>query len=500
MRQTEPQFRFELLRDRQGIYGVGILGDPELPRLLLGSPLRQKPPPLILRPDHIRLLPAETDEGIAAYRPIDPSRIFRGTLEEQFRTFLEFSTAMQSGASIQQWQEDWNAPPHTDARRRKAQRFRDIKATSYREANNILAIAFGEAAPDEVLSTTRRYALPSRHAIYRAAARSDRFLQLADTFPVLAHKIALHGQRPEQSTETIAEAINLVEQGALLKHVADVMGVSMAMRKIAPHAAHIGATATRAFADAPDLIHAFLPSRRADIGPWMSAVANAMRCGPTFARWAARHYFEFGGGAKANRWLADIGDWVRACNLDAPRRANVPSLVTRPFNPAMSPRTVTRLAEEWHEALLEFQAMDRDFGQVDAFAAPKRPRYIANELPPPWLDGAIIDGFEITPITGRDGLYREGKDMGNCVGTYGDFVAQGESYIYTVRRDKKPVGTLELWRDGRSIRLGQFRGRFNKPAPLSADDAVRKWLRLNGARIGLEPPQAISVLDNEDTR
>lgn len=466
--------------------------------MLLGSPLRQKPAPLILRPDHIRLLPAETDEGVAAFRAIDSSRIFRGTLEEQFRMFLEFALAMQSGASIQQWQEDWSAPPYTDARRRQAQRFRELKAASYRETNRLLSVAIGEAAPDDVLSTARRYALTSRHAIYRASARSDRFLQLAHTFPVLAHKIAVPGTGP--SSETIGEAVQLVEQGALLKHVADVMGVSMALRKVAPHAAHIAADATRAFADVPELIHAYLPTRRCDVGPWVSAVANAMRCGPTFARWAARHYFEFGGNVKSGRRLADIGDWVRACNLDAPRRNTVPSLVTRPFNPAMSPTTVTRLADEWHEALLEFQAMDRDFGQVDAFAAPKRARYIANELPPPWLDGAIIDGFEISPITRRDGLYREGKDMGNCVGTYGDFVARGETYIYTVRRDKKPVGTLELWRDGRSIRLGQFRGRFNKPAPVPADDAVRKWLHLNGGRVGFEPPQPISVLDDEDTR
>jgi hypothetical protein len=135
--------------------------------------------------------------------------------------------------------------------------------------------------------------------------------------------------------------------------------------------------------------------------------------------------------------------------------------IERPFVPTMSLATVRELSAEWHEVVAQ---------KEDAKARP---------FPQPWFPASpLVNGYEIVPITNSADLYREGKAMHHCVGSYSYEVIAGRKYIYSVREGEKRIATFELLRNGNAKAvLGQIRGRCNAHAPKEITDAVRRWLR-----------------------
>ena len=58
------------------------------------------------------------------------------------------------------------------------------------------------------------------------------------------------------------------------------------------------------------------------------------------------------------------------------------------------------------------------------------------EFPDPWYPAGEFGGFEVIPITNGADLYREGRTMHHCVGTYADMVHSGAEYFYSVAKAK----------------------------------------------------------------
>jgi hypothetical protein len=196
--------------------------------------------------------------------------------------------------------------------------------------------------------------------------------------------------------------------------------------------------------------------------------------GPDFVAWTSRHATEIGGSREATSILRDIADWVRACYCaSVPRhirrailgnqpflpRARGEQFVYRPFNADMSLATVIKLSRDWHDA-----AADNMTGPNSAF-------------PEPWCPGGIFGGFDIVPITNSSDLYREGKLMHHCAGTYAGQVHSGDCYIFSVRKDASPLATLQLVRGERGVAIGQFRGPCNAKPSKEVLRAVNCWLR-----------------------
>ena len=131
----------------------------------------------------------------------------------------------------------------------------------------------------------------------------------------------------------------------------------------------------------------------------------------------------------------------------------------RPFVPTMSLKTVTTLSADWHEAV----ASHMDGPQFG--------------FPPPWYPAAKCGAYEILPIDNSAELYREGAAMHHCVGSYADDVKCGGIYVYSIRRDGKPIGDTGT---------GPRRSRgFADPTPWPVQRPaaegncrhVRRWLR-----------------------
>jgi hypothetical protein len=133
--------------------------------------------------------------------------------------------------------------------------------------------------------------------------------------------------------------------------------------------------------------------------------------------------------------------------------------VHRKFNADMSLATVTKLSADWHEAV------------AANMTAPN------SEFPEPWCPGGASGGFDIVPITNSANLYREGKLMHHCAGTYAGRVHSGDCYIFSVRKERARIATLQLVRGEVGVAIGQLRGACNVKAPREALRAVTSWLR-----------------------
>jgi hypothetical protein len=347
--------------------------------------------------------------------------------------------------------------------------------------NRLIGHAHEEPADPDAVKIARRFRFRFRYSIYRAAALSPRALQLAAVFPALALAIfsdcyssafpygaTLDNFRRLESLRR--DAMRLVDSGAPLKMIADLMCVPMAVRKIKPGAADLALSVINAFGD-QRLIHAYMPFSLPKMTLWLRCIKISEDAGPEFIEWIAKHSLEIGRAPfEVINFLIDVKDWVRACH-----RASDPihifkanpfhnesrgeQFVVRPFNPGMSLKTVTRLSSDWHEAVANNMS---------------GPCY---EFPEPWLRDGTSCGYEIAPLVTAADLYREGHTMHHCVGSYADLARQGEAYFYSVRNGTESIATLELVRRGESVRLGQIRGPCNGEVPNVVIRAVKAWLR-----------------------
>jgi hypothetical protein len=205
---------------------------------------------------------------------------------------------------------------------------------------------------------------------------------------------------------------------------------------------------------------------------WLRAVCEAWRHGGVdFAEWAAKNALRLPGGQQRERltFLSDLADWVNAsrCFLSPPEPwppGMVPladqghCFITRPFQPTMSLRTVTKLSGEWHEAV------------ASNLTGPQ------HTFPAPWFPAAKVNGVEIIPIDNSADLYREGASMHHCVGTYAKEVRGGRYYVYSICRDGERLATAGLILIGDRVRLHGIRGPCNAAVPKQITAIVQRWL------------------------
>jgi hypothetical protein len=461
----------ELLRDRHGVYGIGVseLFDFELTAARAGVEL-ERPPDLILRPDWF----PDNRPRCAVLQKILGGM---GSHEERLWQFIHHEALNRSrlpwppqrlslGETARVW---WSAD------KQKQTRNRGIYQLSLHVINHLIGRALEEAADADAVKAARRFTFEHREHIYRAAALSRRALQLTETFPVLALAIYSEHWRARQYGEPLVmphdieilcqswdaenaelssrknEAVHLVDRGARLRDVAGVMNIPMALRHIKPGVAHL---ANKVFCQHPDLL-AFIPATTPRQHIWLPLVHWACTIGDAdFGAWAARHVLEIPGCTLrvGSSFLSDIADW--AC------RKTGREFITRPFTPSMSLKTTIELSADWHEAVTNNLAE----GPNATF-------------PTPWYPPARLGDYEILPIEDAATLCSEGHAMHHCAGTYSEAVLAGELYVYSIRRNGERTATLALQRCNNRATINQLRGACNREPPKAITAMVLCWLR-----------------------
>ena len=148
---------------------------------------------------------------------------------------------------------------------------------------------------------------------------------------------------------------------------------------------------------------------------------------------------------------------------------NVPFLVT-----GRSPLALLRGMEAWHNELAQTRVVSG------------RPFPPSGYKPGHWHDNPILEGpasgcWWMTEILGSKELANEGRVLKHCVYSYAHSIEQGHTSIWSLRRDSKPVITVEV--DLRKGRIVQVRGKHNRE-PQGAERAyIFRWARENELRI-----------------
>ena len=309
-----------------------------------------------------------------------------------------------------------------------------------------------DSADPEALRVARRFPLAMRWPIYSTGVRSQRVLQLAEAFPLLAYRI--HFLLTSQENEKGELTIRMIERGAKLRDIAAVWGFPMRLRRIKPAAVFLvsGVLLLR-----PELLD-HMPEALPKMRRWLRAVGAADARLPDYALWVARNWASIDGFQE----IENFADWVRANRQ-----------IERQFVPSMSVRTVRQLSAEWHEAIA--RAAETESGP----------------FPQPWFPaGRLSSGEEIVPITNSVDLLREGQAMHHCVASYSRCVIAGQQYIYSIRKSDQRIATLALTRDelGKAT-LGQIRGACNAAVPAKIMTTVRRWLASQQSGVPEASPQ-----------
>ena len=489
----ESRLPVDLLRDGRGVYGIGIIEDYQHePDKVLTPPTR-----LILRPDCM----AAHDDGLPCPRAV-LQKIAGGfrrgpfcrSVEEGLRQLIHHAALRRSGlswppTSPQAW---WSDDPIPQAKNRAT--YHGLRLSSLSAINKLMGAAIEEAADHDAIRVARRFTFDLRYKIYRAGVQSLRARQLAETFPALA--IYLYTCAPNERTR---EAVRLVEGGARLRDVAAAVDIPMTLRRVKPGAAHLVTKAfTRHGLDVLDCIPHTLPDQRI----WLRAVRLAGRKnGDGYAAWCAKHISELPCGSLRGilSWLADVGDWVNACNrinapfgygiseYDASLGYNPPrdfesgaQFVTRAFTHGMSVSTVTELSAHWHEAVAANMS-----GPLCKF-------------PAPWFPENTVGNYSFMPIDNAADLHREGATMRHCASTYAGYVRSEYAYIYSVRSAGERVATLALERTaGDKAVISQLRGHCNAEVSKEIEAAAEKWVS-SQPKIPPIQPKIQHALEDDD--
>ena len=225
---------------------------------------------------------------------------------------------------------------------------------------------------------------------------------------------------------------------------------------------------------------------------WLSIVAKAYESGnEDFAVWAAIHWKslrEEPHSHQIREVVTDLNDWVKACAIEQASRSieaddiekihkamlstrsaeAAESLHTwwqgmsgaaeagRPFNKEMSPQTVLRLSEEWHERAAVTKAADVEF-------------------PEPWLESGEVGDYHIEPIKTAPELSRIAYRLHNCATSYAHQIAGGYCFLYVVIEGDAPKAMVELSWNGKHAELSQLKGPCNEGVSEELTMAVNTW-------------------------
>jgi hypothetical protein len=241
----------------------------------------------------------------------------------------------------------------------------------------------------------------------------------------------------------------MVERGVKLNQIAGFMQIPMSTRRLKPAVAHL-------FHYPPANLFCYLPQKTWEQRLWLRPFMcpSIHTDDPDFALWIARNVLKIGNRIRpVIEYLRDVGDWVDEGKREEPR------CITRRFSPDMSWATVQRENNLWHEAIANSEITRSHYN-----------------IPAPWLPTGHADGYSIVPLDNAEELWKEGRAMDHCVGTYDEKVAIGDCYVYSVRQGNQRIATVELVRSNGKVRSSQIRGRCNAEPSKEVRAAVKKWL------------------------
>src|SRR5215470_15076517 len=294
--------------------------------------------------------------------------------------------------------------------------------------------------PGEWEAYVARFAYPARREVRRLMRTSSRLVDLSVVFPGAMYALAAK----RNAAEARREAISLVEKGAPLKSVARLLGLPLWLRRLPPEAFQ------KAIEDDLPASETFarrvanrLPGAPAHSAFWLQSVAFGTKaCNEDFALWLADQsiFSESGNPEQLFGVLAAYAWHSRA----AQTRAH--NLIVVPWRPEIAFDTALCAAKSW----LNRMRLMLQLGP--------------GVLTDPWLAGGEIRGYTFVPLLDRTEILGEARAMQNCADQYAERLADDRCRLFSIRRDREHVATLEIGPHSREtgmLAITQLKGRHN---------------------------------------
>ena len=177
--------RFAALFDDRGPYGFGVVG--EYPSWALGfAKVDRRPTRVTLRPDIIEKQPNDNEDEMVAFQFAGHSRALADSFEGRVLRLQEFFIAMQDGMSPERFSTGIRGVSDPKVQARILERRERYASMALASVNNVIETVMEATVSPTLLGLVGQYPLPHRYRIYRRAAISPRFAQLAGIFPALA--------------------------------------------------------------------------------------------------------------------------------------------------------------------------------------------------------------------------------------------------------------------------------------------------------------------------
>lgn len=321
--------------------------------------------------------------------------------------------------------------------------------------------------PDDIERYVCRFDPSVRRELRRLIRQSERFLDLAKVFPGAAFLIA-NRHRPRDQR---LAAQSLIVEGAALRTVAKSLQIPVWLRRLPPEAfetADLVVPNSELFARR---IAARFPGHACDTAFWLTTLTFASQAATDdFALWLAEQplYDVRGDVAKlfgvfsAYAWFSTEARGTPAHNL-----------IVVPWRPEIAFDTALCAAKSWLNRL-------RLVTQLPV-----------GTLTDSWLEPGRSGPFEFVALTCQGEILQEAQAMQNCADQYADRLSRDKCRLFSVRRGKNRVATLEIGphpREAGVLAITQLKARHNMPACVEVWQAAHAWL---SSQTGLKRLQSV---------
>lgn len=310
----------------------------------------------------------------------------------------------------------------------------------------------------------KRYAKPYQRRLRKLVKSSSRLGDLLYSFPAAAFALVSgtgdHNQR--------GEAIRSVKDGRDLKMIARVLGLPLWSRKLPPEAFDEPLEGLPNEEGFNRKIANLIPEEPDETALWLRwLLAARAGCHDDFALWLAKQKVAKHFRAEDPGVLNQTPIMLLATFAWFSEHEDEPAyrLMEQPWHPRMQLASAVDYMADWFDRVL------LDLTRADQRRGPGR-----------YSKRKRSSGFNLVELTSARELVEEGDAMNHCVATYASDVAQGQCRIYSVRRGKRRIATLELqWPGNRRGRpyINQLLGHSNVAVDREVYEAVTDWLAQN---------------------
>lgn len=324
-----------------------------------------------------------------------------------------------------------------------------------------------ETAYEPALRMAYRFPPSMRYNIYKLCCKHERFLQICESFPLIAAQIAI--VKPFVLEDLSFDATDLLDSvldGVPLKTICKQYNIPYHYRKVRPQNTCLDSY----LVDDKDIFDAM---------PIKTLLQS---------RYIKACYALYGYDAeKLRRWFVrniDLSSKIDKLLVDATHVRDYCLHTNQALN--CSWKTALERADEWTREL------NRRRAQEQLLADEKRRAEFEQPFPEQWIPNAEVDEYTIEYLTNEQSLIDEGQAMSHCVASYAWNCRNGGCQIYSVKKNGERVGTLELSKRDQYYQINQFRSKHNSNPTQAAKMASIKWLEnyvntIKNTKIGVFP-------------